>query len=61
MSVVELSRRAAMSRATLTQIEARGANPALETLYALANALDARSPTCWSHLVDQSPPASSRR
>jgi transcriptional regulator with XRE-family HTH domain len=41
MSTVELSRRASMSRATLTQIEAGGANPTLETLYALANALDA--------------------
>jgi transcriptional regulator with XRE-family HTH domain len=29
-----------MSRATLTQIETGGGNPTLETLYALANALD---------------------
>lgn len=41
LSAVELSRRAGMSRATLTQIEAGGGNPTLETLYALANALDA--------------------
>lgn len=30
-----------MSRATLTQLEAGGGNPTLDTLYALANALDA--------------------
>lgn len=41
LSTVELSRRARMSRATLAQIEAGGGNPTLETLYALANALDA--------------------
>lgn len=41
LSTAELSRRAGMSRATLTQIEAGGANPTLETLYALANALEA--------------------
>lgn len=41
LSVVELARRAEMSRATLTQIEAGGGNPTLDTLYALATALDA--------------------
>ena len=41
LSTVELSRRAGMARATLAQIEAGGGNPTLETLYALANALDA--------------------
>jgi transcriptional regulator with XRE-family HTH domain len=40
LSTVELSHRAGMSRATLTQIEAGGGNPTLETLYALANAFD---------------------
>jgi transcriptional regulator with XRE-family HTH domain len=41
LSTVELSRRAGVARATLAQIEATGGNPTLETLYALANALDA--------------------
>ncbi|WP_258348948.1 helix-turn-helix domain-containing protein [Saccharopolyspora gregorii] len=41
LSVVELARRAGTSRATLTQIEAGGGNPTLDTLYALATALDA--------------------
>ncbi|MEU6132268.1 XRE family transcriptional regulator [Saccharopolyspora sp. NPDC047091] len=40
LSVVELARRADMSRATLTQLEAGGGNPTLDTLYALATALD---------------------
>jgi transcriptional regulator with XRE-family HTH domain len=41
LSAVELARRAKVSRATLTQLEAGGGNPTLETLYGLANALDA--------------------
>src|SRR6266705_4629316 len=41
LSAVELARRAGLARATLTQLEAGGGNPTLETLYALANALDA--------------------
>jgi transcriptional regulator with XRE-family HTH domain len=41
MSVVELARRSSTSRATLTQLEAGVGNPTLETLYALATALDA--------------------
>lgn len=40
MSVVELARRSGTSRATLTQLESGGGNPTLDTLYALANALD---------------------
>lgn len=39
LSVVELARRAGVGRATLTQLEAGGGNPTLETLYALANEL----------------------
>jgi transcriptional regulator with XRE-family HTH domain len=41
LPAVELARRAGLARATLTQLEAGGGNPTLETLYALANALDA--------------------
>jgi len=41
LAAVELARRAGLARATLTQLEAGGGNPTLETLYALANALDA--------------------
>jgi transcriptional regulator with XRE-family HTH domain len=41
LSVVELARRAGVSRATLTQLEAGAGNPTLETLYGLATALDA--------------------
>lgn len=40
LSTVDLARHAAISRATLTQLEARGGNPTLDTLYGLANALD---------------------
>ncbi|MGY1844004.1 helix-turn-helix domain-containing protein [Modestobacter sp. SYSU DS0875] len=40
LSVVALGERAGISRATLTQLEAGSGNPTLETLYALANALD---------------------
>lgn len=36
LSVVELARRSGLGRATLTQLEAGGGNPTLETLYALA-------------------------
>ncbi len=39
LSVIELARRAEVGRATLTQLEAGGGNPTLETLYALANEL----------------------
>ncbi|WP_212754197.1 helix-turn-helix domain-containing protein [Nakamurella aerolata] len=39
LSVVELSRRADIGRATLTQLEAGSGNPTLETLYALAGQL----------------------
>ena len=39
LSTVELARRANISRATLTQLEAGGGNPTLDTLYGLANAL----------------------
>ncbi len=38
---VDLARRAALSRATLAQLESGAGNPTLETLYGLANALDA--------------------
>ncbi len=41
LSTVELARRATISRATLTQLEAGDGNPTLETLYGLANALEA--------------------
>jgi transcriptional regulator with XRE-family HTH domain len=41
LSTVELARRAGTSRATLTQLEAGGGNPTLDTLYALATALEA--------------------
>lgn len=40
LSVVELARRADLGRATLTQLEAGGGNPTLETLYALAGELN---------------------
>jgi len=39
LTVVELARRSGVGRATLTQLEAGGGNPTLETLYALANEL----------------------
>jgi transcriptional regulator with XRE-family HTH domain len=39
LSVVALADRAGVGRATLTQLEAGGGNPTLDTLYALANAL----------------------
>ena len=39
LSLVELSRRSGVARATLTQLEAGGGNPTLDTLYALADAL----------------------
>jgi transcriptional regulator with XRE-family HTH domain len=41
LSIIELARRSSVSRATLSQLEAGGGNPTLETLYDLANALDA--------------------
>lgn len=41
LTVVELARRSGVGRATLTQLEAGGGNPTLETLYALANELGA--------------------
>lgn len=41
LSSAELARRAGISRATLTLLEAGGGNPTLDTLYGLANALDA--------------------
>lgn len=41
LTVVELARRAGTSRATLTQLESGAGNPTLETLYVLANALNA--------------------
>lgn len=41
LTVVELARRSGVGRATLTQLEAGGGNPTLETLYALANELEA--------------------
>lgn len=40
LTVVELARRSGVGRATLTQLEAGGGNPTLETLYALANELE---------------------
>jgi len=40
IAVAELARRSGVARATLTQLEAGTGNPTLETLYALANALD---------------------
>lgn len=39
LSLTELARRAGLGRATLTQLEAGGGNPTLETLYALADEL----------------------
>jgi transcriptional regulator with XRE-family HTH domain len=39
LSSAELARRSGVARATLTQLEAGGGNPTLETLYALANEL----------------------
>jgi transcriptional regulator with XRE-family HTH domain len=41
MSVVTLAARSGVARATLTKIEAGQGNPTIDTLYALANALDA--------------------
>lgn len=41
ITAVELARRAGSSRATLSQVEAGEGNPTLDTLYALATALDA--------------------
>jgi transcriptional regulator with XRE-family HTH domain len=41
MSVVTLASRSGVSRAALTKLEAGQGNPTIDTLYALANALDA--------------------
>lgn len=41
VSVVALAERSGVARATLTKIESGRANPTIDTLYALANALDA--------------------
>jgi transcriptional regulator with XRE-family HTH domain len=41
VAAAELARRAGTSRATLSQLEAGEGNPTLDTLYALATALDA--------------------
>ena len=41
VTAVDLARRAGTSRATLSQVEAAEGNPTLDTLYALATALDA--------------------
>lgn len=41
MSVVTLASRSGVGRATLTKLEAGQGNPTIDTLYALANALDA--------------------
>src|SRR3954467_81598 len=41
LSGTDLAQRAGISRATLIQLEAGSGNPTLETLYGLANALDA--------------------
>lgn len=41
LTSVELARRAGVSRATLNQLETGSGNPTLDTLYQLANALDA--------------------
>lgn len=41
LSVVELGQRSGVARATLTALEAGKGNPTLDTLYALATALDA--------------------
>jgi transcriptional regulator with XRE-family HTH domain len=41
MSVVTLAARSGVSRAALTKLEAGQGNPTIDTLYALANALDA--------------------
>lgn len=56
MSVVELARRSGMSRATLTQLESGGGNPTLDTLYALANALDAPLADLIAHSTSATPP-----
>lgn len=40
LSTVALAQRSGVARATLSQLEAGRGNPTLETLYALANALD---------------------
>jgi transcriptional regulator with XRE-family HTH domain len=57
LSAVDLARRAAISRATLTQLEAGGGNPTLETLYGLANALDA----ALADLIAEPPPVEAPR
>jgi transcriptional regulator with XRE-family HTH domain len=41
LSIVELAKRSGVARATLTKIEAGNGNPTIDTLYALADALDA--------------------
>jgi transcriptional regulator with XRE-family HTH domain len=41
LSVVTLAERSGVARATLTKLEAGRGNPTIDTLYALANALDA--------------------
>ncbi|MEV1006877.1 XRE family transcriptional regulator [Streptomyces sp. NPDC049881] len=51
LTLTELARRARLAKSTLSQLESGGGNPSVETLWALALALDVP----FSHLVD--PPA----
>jgi len=56
LSSLELARRAGISRATLTQLEAGAGNPTLDTLYRLANALDAALADLITELPTLQPP-----
>lgn len=49
LSVSELARRAGVSKATVSQLEAGGGNPSVETLWALGDALDVP----FSRFVDE--------
>lgn len=57
LSTVDLARRAGISRATLAQLETGAGNPTLETLYGLANALDA----ALAELITEPPAAQPTR
>ncbi len=53
LSVSELARRAGVAKATVSQLESAGGNPSVETLWALASALD----ITFAVLVEEGSPA----
>jgi transcriptional regulator with XRE-family HTH domain len=53
LSLTELARRAGIAKSTLSQLESASGNPSVETLWALAVALDVP----FSRLIEPQPPA----